>query len=354
MATRQVHKLSKKIGAAPGAMIHVGEKKVDTVSITVIEYGPEHLDIRQLTSIDQAFPFKSAPTVTWLNVVGLHEVAVLEKIGQQYRIHPLILEDALNTSKSPKIETFDDYIYILLKIIVPGQDKLMDIDQLSMILGTNFVLTFQERQADFFAPIRSRLANINGHLRKWGPDYLTCALMDVVVDNYFLVLEKMSDSIESLEDKVVSEPDHSLVKKIQMLRRDLILMRKFAWPVREVINSLIREEPALVQDRTLPYLRDIYDHVIEVVDTMEMYRDLVSNILEVYLSSLSTKLNEVMKVLTIIATFFIPLTFIVGIYGMNFEFMPELNWHYGYFMTWLVILVVSMVMFIYFKKKKWF
>lgn len=354
MPSKQVYRLSKKIGVAPGAMIHVGEKKVDQVAITVLEYGPEHLDVRQVTDIDQALPLKAAPIVTWMNVVGLHEVEVLEKIGHQYQIHPLILEDALNTGKIPKIEIFDDKVFVLLKIMVPGHNKLMEIDQLSLIVGANFVITFQERHGDFFAPIRSRFANVNGHLRKWGPDYLTYAIMDVVVDNYFLILEKMSDSIEALEEKVIGAPDHSLVKSIQLLRRDMILMRKFTWPLREVINSLIRDETALVQQRTLPYLRDIYDHVIEVMDTLEMYRDLVSNILEVYLSSLSNKLNEVMKVLTIIATFFIPLTFIVGIYGMNFEFMPELKWHYGYFFTWLIILAVSTIMLIYFKKKKWF
>jgi len=352
---RFIKKRSTKIGLPAGSMIHVGEKKVDKVSIDLIDYDIDHFESRPLLTIEDAFPFKETPTVTWLNISGLHEVDILEKIGNHYEIHPLVLEDILNTDQRPKAESYDDYFFIVLKMIRydDANEKLI-IEQVSIVQGNNFVITFQEFAGDVFQPIRERIKEGKGRLRKRSADYLTYALVDVIVDNYYLVLEKFGATIEYLEDSVIGNPNSSLVHDIHKMKSDLIFLRKSIWPLREVIGELIRDENPLIQESTFPYLRDVYDHTIQIVDTVETYRDMVTGILDIYLSGISNKMNEVMKVLTIIATIFIPLTFIAGIYGMNFEFMPELKWRWGYFIVLFVMSMIGVLMFFFFKKKKWF
>ncbi len=351
---RLTKKRSKKIGLPPGSMVHVGEKKVETARISVIDYDQQKLEVKALKSVEETLPFKKSPTVTWLNIDGLHEVNILETIGEYYSIHPLVLEDILNTDQRPKAEIFDEYIFIVFKMISynNNHDEL-DIEQLSLILGPNFVITFQEREGDVFDSIRERIQGGKGRVRKSGPDYLLYALMDVVIDNYFLVLEKLGERIENLEEEVLGNPDQSTVQAIQQMKRELIFLRRSIWPLREVIGTLIRDENPLIKKSTAPFLRDLYDHTIQVVDTIETYREMVSGILDIYLSSLSNRMNEVMKILTIIATLFIPLTFIVGVYGMNFEFMPELKWHWGYPVVWGVMIIISFFMLLYFRRKKW-
>jgi len=354
MVARFIKRKSRKTGMSPGTMVHVGERKVDQVTIAVIDYDIENIDSMVLPTIEKAFPFKDSPTITWLNITGLHDVKLLEKLGKKYQIHPLVLEDILNTDQRPKVEIFENYIFVVLKMLsFDTQKQEIEHEQISLIVGNNFVITFQEREGDVLNPIRERLKNPLGRMRKNGADYLAYTIIDVIVDHYFILLEKLGEKIEILEENVIENPDRNTVKDLQLLKRELIFLRKSIWPLREVISELTRDETPLVSSFTLPYLRDVYDHTIQVIDTVETFRDMVSGILDIYLSSLSNKMNEVMKVLTIIATIFIPLTFIAGIYGMNFEFMPELKWYWGYPLVWLVMMTILVFMLYYFRRKKW-
>jgi magnesium transporter len=289
-----------------------------------------------------------------MNVDGLHQVEILEKLGECYGLHPLVLEDILNTDQRPKMEDYGEYIYIVLKAL-DYNDKSNEIEteQISLILGSNFVFSFQEREGDTFDPIRERIRNGKGRIRSMGADYLAYALVDSIVDNYFIILEKLGEKIEFLEDKLVSHPTPETLQTIHHLRREMIFLRKAVWPLREVINSLERGESSLVKESTRLYLRDVYDHTIQTIDTIETYRDMVSGMLDIYLSSVSNRLNSVMKVLTIIATIFMPLTFLAGVYGMNFKYMPELGWRWGYPLIWLIMVGIGVLMLIFFRKKKW-
>jgi magnesium transporter len=335
-------------------MIHVGEKKVSKVLISLIDYDKENLNAHKLKRIEEAFPFKKTPTVTWLNISGLHEIKILEKLSKSFDIHPLVMEDILNTDQRPKVEVFDDYIFIVLKMLSFNQkNNEIDSEQISIVLGDNYVITFQEKEGDVFSPVRERLENPRSRLRRNNSDYLAYAIMDIIVDHYFVLLEKLGEKIEFLEENVVSNPDQQLVQEIQRMKRELIFLRNSIWPVREVISELSREESPLIKEFVIPYLRDLYDHTIQVIDTVETFRDMVSGILDIYLSSVSNKMNEVMKVLTIIATIFIPLTFLAGIYGMNFELMPELKWPWGYPLVWMIMISIFISMLFYFRKKKW-
>jgi magnesium transporter len=349
-----MRKRSKKTGLPPGSMVHVGEKKVEQVKLSVIDYDQDNIEKRDLKNVEEAFPFKDTPTVSWLNLTGLHDIEILEKIGTRYNIHPLILEDILNTDQRPKVEITDNYIFIVLKMLSYDPEKHeINAEQVSLIMGENYVITFQEREGDVFNPLRERIENGKGRIRKSGPDYLTYAIIDIIIDNYFLVLELIGEQIEYLEGNVLENPDHILVQRIQRMKRELIFLRKSTWPLREVISGITRDETSLITEVTHPYLRDLYDHTVQVIDTVETFRDMVSGILDIYLSSVSNRMNEVMKVLTIIATIFIPLTFLAGIYGMNFEYMPELKWHWSYPVLWLVMIGIFIGMLFYFRRKKW-
>jgi len=349
-----IKKASKKIGLPPGTLVHIGEKKIEKTRIRVIDYDKTQLNEMELDDIEACFPLKEKPTVTWINIDGLHEVEIIEKLGNHFDIHSLILEDILHTDQRPKIEDFESYIYIVLKMLSYDNElgEIRD-EQLSLILGKKFIISFQERAGDVFNPVRERLRAGRFQLKNRQADYLSYALIDAVVDNYFIILEKLGEQIESLEDELLSNPGPDTLQDIHRLKRKLITLRKSIWPLREVIASIERGESSLFHKSVAIYLRDVYDHTIQVIDTIETYRDMVAGMLDTYLSSVSNRMNEVMKVLTIIATIFIPLTFIAGIYGMNFEFMPELKWHWGYPVVWIVMIVLGMLMIRYFRKKKW-
>ena len=351
---RQIKRRSKKSGLPPGTLVHIGEKKAETSKITIMDYDETHSQEKEIKKIEECFIFKDKPTVTWMNVDGLHQVEILEKLGECYGLHPLVLEDILNTDQRPKMEDYGEYIYIVLKAL-DYNDKSNEIgtEQISLILGSNFVFSFQEREGDTFDPIRERIRNGKGRIRSMGADYLAYALVDSIVDNYFIILEKLGEKIEFLEDKLVSHPTPETLQTIHHLRREMIFLRKAVWPLREVINSLERGESSLVKESTRLYLRDVYDHTIQTIDTIETYRDMVSGMLDIYLSSVSNRLNSVMKVLTIIATIFMPLTFLAGVYGMNFKYMPELEWRWGYPFIWLIMAGIGVLMLIFFRKKKW-
>ncbi|MBU1614655.1 magnesium/cobalt transporter CorA [bacterium] len=351
--SRFIKKRSKKAGLPPGSLVHIGERKTEKTRITIIDYDQAQLQEKEAGSIEECFAFKDNPTVTWINIDGLHQIEIIEKMGRHFNLHSLVLEDIVNTGQRPKMEDFEDYIFIVLKMLYYDQKGGIKTEQVSLILGPNFVISFQEQEGDVFNPIRERIRKAKGRIRKMGADYLAYALMDTIVDNYFIILERLGEEIEDMEEELLTNPTTETLQKIHFLKREMILLRKSTWPLRELINGLERTESPLIQESTDVYLRDVYDHTIQVIDTVETFRDMISGMLDIYLSSISNKMNEVMKVLTIIATIFIPLTFLAGVYGMNFRYMPELEWHGGYFVVLLVMAAVGMSMVIYFRKKRW-
>ncbi|HHQ45499.1 MAG TPA: magnesium/cobalt transporter CorA [Candidatus Altiarchaeales archaeon] len=347
-------KRSAKTGLPPGSLVHVGDKKADRVLMRAIDYDRDSISEREVKRVEECLPLKDTSTVSWINVDGLHDTGVIEKLGGCFGLHPLLLEDILNTNQRPKLEDFGEYIFIVLKLLSYNRERReISSEQVSMILGGNFLLTFQETSGDCFDIVRQRIRSAKGMIRKSGPDYLAYALIDAIVDGYFNMLEVLGEDIEEVEDELVKNPGHGTLQSIHKIRRQTIALRKSVWPLREVVNSLQRDGSMLVKKPTLIYLRDVYDHTIQVIDNIETSRDIVSGMLDIYLSSLSNRLNEVMKTLTIIATIFIPLTFITGVYGMNFEHMPELGLRWSYPAVWLVMISMALVMLAYFKKQKW-
>jgi magnesium transporter len=351
---RFIRKRSEKAGLAPGTLVYVGEKKVEKVKINIFDYDETQVTEKEAATIEECFPFKDQPTVTWINIDGLHEVDIIEKLGNHFGLHPLLLEDILNTEQRPKIEESENYIFFVLKMIRIGEDDQQFItEQVSVVLGSNFVISLQEREGDVFEPVRERIRKSKWRIRKLGSDYLAYALLDAIVDNYFVVLEKIGEQIEETEQQLTENPTPQVLGHIRDLKKDMIYLRKSIWPLRELISGFERIESSLVQESTGVYLRDVYDHTIQIIDTIESYRDTISGMLDIYLSSISNRMNEVMKVLTIFASIFIPLTFVAGIYGMNFKNMPELEWHWGYFGILGVMAAIIIALLIYFKRKRW-
>ncbi len=351
---RSVKRHTKKAGSSPGTLVHIGEKKLEQTRITLIDFDEDNFQERLLETVEEAFPLRDLPTKTWINIDGLHDIDVIEKTGRHFNIHPLVLEDILNTGQRPKAEEFENVLFVVLKML--DYDKAAEkirSEQFSLVLGSNFLITFQEVPGDVFNPVRERIRKPQTRIRKSGCDYLAYTLIDAIVDHYFIILEALGDKIEDLEAELLDNPSQSTMGIIHGLKQEMIYVRKHIWPIREIINSLVKNESSLVQEQTHVYFRDVYDHTIQVMDTIESYRDILSSMLDIYLSSVSNKMNEIMKVLTIIATIFIPITFVAGIYGMNFKYMPELEWRWGYFMVWTLIVIVAGIMIGYFKKKQW-
>jgi len=347
---------SQVIGLPPGTMMHIGEQKMERVRITVIDYNEEHLEEKEIKSIEESFPFRDSPSVTWINIDGLHEADTIGKIGKHFNLHPLTLEDIVNTDQRPKIEDNDAYIFFVMKMIYNciGENTEIETEQISLAFGSNFVISFQEREGDVFNPVRDRIRKNKGRIRKAGADYLAYTLVDTVVDNYFSVLEAVSERVEAVEQSIVSNPTRETLQLIHGLKKDMILLRKSVWPLREVISSFERYESDIINKSTRVYLRDVYDHTIQIIDNIESSRDVITSMLDIYLSNMSNKTNEVMKVLTIFAAIFIPLTFIVGVYGMNFTNIPELQWKYGYIGIWCVMILVTSCLIVFFKRRRWF
>jgi len=352
---RIIKKRSVKTGLPPGSLVYVGDKRTEQANITVIEYGEGVFLEKSLKELDECFPCRDSTTVTWIDVDLVHQVDLVARIGECFGLHPLVVEDILNTDQRPKMEDFGDYLYVVLRALTcNGEKSGMETEQVSLILGPNYVISFQEKNGALFEKVRERIRAGKGRIAKSGADYLAYSLLDTVVDNYFIVLEHLGDRIETLEDALVTNPASSTLRAIHVLKRDLIFLRRSVWPLREVLNGLQREDSTLVCEATRVYLRDVYDHTIHAIDTLETFRDMISGMLDIYLSTISNRLNEVMKVLTIIATIFMPLTFISGVYGMNFQHMPELEWRWGYPAVLLFMGAVSGFMVLYFKRKKWF
>ncbi|RMF86457.1 MAG: magnesium and cobalt transport protein CorA [Nitrospinota bacterium] len=345
---------AKKAGLPPGTLVYVGEERLPDVTITLFAYDEHRLQEQEVKTVEECLPFREKPGVTWINVDGIQQVEVLEKLGAYFGLHPLVLEDIVNTEQRPKVEDFGEYLYLVLKMVqYQAERHEIVIEQVSLVLGKDFVLSFQEQAGDVFQPVRERLRSGKGRIRKMGADYLAYALVDAIVDHYFLLLENLGEQMEDLEEELITHPMPETLHTIHKLKREMLFLRRSIWPLREVISGLSRGESPLIQKTTGVFLRDVYDHTVQVIDTIETFRDMLSGMLDIYLSSVSNRLNEVMKVLTIIATIFIPLTFIAGIYGMNFKYMPELEWHWGYPVVLLLMLGIACVMLIYFRKKQW-
>jgi len=362
---RNLRPSARKAGLPPETPIHVGEQVAPDVTISIVDYDAENFSFTFLTphqAMDCA-AFRKSPSVTWLNVSGLHKIGIIEKICNDFRIHPLVLEDILNTTQRPKVDVFDDYVFIVVKMhLIAVQENFarLDLEQISFLLGANFLITFQEQKSTIFDQVCKRLADNKGRIRKMGADYLAYALIDAIIDNFFKTLEQVGEEIEALEELLITNPAPETLHKIHVLKRKMLLLRKSVWPLREVISSLQRDDLAIISPSIAIYLKDLYDHTIHIIDTVETFRDVIAGMLDIYLSSLSIRMNEIMKVLTIFTAVFIPLTLIAGIFGMNFNTakspwnMPELNWYLGYPFALALMCCVGIGMVIYFKKKKWF
>ncbi|MDP2156449.1 MAG: magnesium/cobalt transporter CorA, partial [Nitrospirota bacterium] len=306
---RTIRRRSQKAGLPPGSLVHIGRQRAEKTKITVIDYDETHFVEESFDSVDACLAFRDKPTVTWINIDGIHQTEIIEKMGACYNLHPLVLEDIQNSEQRPKIESYADYLYIVLKMLYFDEAaNAVSTEQVSLVVGQNYVISFQEGiEGDVFGHLRERLRNEKGRARKLGADYLAYSLIDAIVDNYFVILEKLGEKIELLEDRLVTNPTTTTLHDIHYLKREMIYLRKAVWPLREVISILSRSDSDIVQESTRIYLRDVYDHTIQVIDTVESYRDMVSGMLDIYLSSVSNRLNAVMKVLTIIATIFMPL-----------------------------------------------
>jgi len=347
-------KRSVKSGLPPGSLVHIGDASNKAVQISVIGYAPDEIEEHQFEQIDQYLDNPCNSPVVWVNVEGVHDVELIRALGEKHTFHPLVLEDIVNTVQRPKIEDYGGYLFIVLKMLRPTEEGGFSSEQISFILGADYLFTFQEGiTGDAFDSVRDRIRSSKGKIRGMGVDYLAYALIDAIVDGYFTVLEGFGERMVDVEEDLTLTPDQSSLHLLIGMKKEIIYLRKAVWPLREAISFLERGDSDLLQDATRVYFRDVYDHTVQVIDTVETYRDLLSGMLDLYLSSISNRTNEVMKFLTVIGTIFMPLTFLVGVYGMNFKFFPELEWKYGYFLLWGVMVAVALQMVSYFRKKRW-
>ncbi len=354
MASHKRIKVSKKAGLPPGAILHVGSQKTQKNTIDLISYNEQDLIETSQTDFEKIIPFiKEEKKIHWLNIDGLHNLQLIENTCNHFNLHPLNIEDILNTQHHPKLEEHDEYLLFTLKTLGNIENDIPVYEQISIALGKNFVITFLEKESELFNRIKERLRT-NGTVRKRKADYLFYRIVDTVVDSYYIVLDNISDRMEQLEESVYSNANTRTLHEIQYLKKDLLTFRKSIYPVREGIGKILKEESEIVEKRTLRYFADVYDHTIHIAETLETNRDLAAGISDMYITTINYRMNEVIKVLTVISTIFIPLTFIVGVYGMNFDFMPELHWKWGYAAIMLFMLAISLWMIFYMRRKKWF
>ena len=345
---------ANKTGLAPGTIVYVGNKAKKDLFIDVFDYNKDYLDEKQLKNIEEAFTYENKETITWINVNGLNHVNEIEKLGKDFELHPLIIEDIANTKQRPKLDEHEEYVFVVLKMLYFDQEQNLKFENISFVQGSNYLLSFQESDGDVFDSVRERLRNSKGRVRSQGADYLLYALMDAIVDNYFNLMEVMGEKIEELEENLFEEKSNNdLIQEIHNLKREILRIRRAVYPLRDVVNRMDKVEASLVTEKTQLYLRDLYDHVIQVSESIDIQRELIWSLMDMYMTTISNRMNEVMKVLTIMATIFIPLTFIAGVYGMNFENIPELKFQYGYFVLWGIMVVVFLGMLYYFKRREW-
>jgi len=351
---RLVRRVVKKPGAPPGTLIHTGDKKVEQVRVRFLDYDAEQLNEAELADIGGCLPFKDSPTMSWVNVDGLHDVDLIRQLGDHFGWHPLVLEDIVSVGQRSKLEEYDGHVFVVLPMLSWDEDLQQVVqEQLGLILGERYVFTFQERVGDVFEGVRERLRNARGRIRNRGSDYLAYALMDAVVDHYFHVVERIGDVAEDLEGQVLTDPRQQTMHQLHVLKRELLTVRRSVWPLREMLASLVRADDEVFQDETLVFMRDVHDHAVQVAETVDALRDVVSGAVELYMSTVGYRANEVMKMLTIMASIFIPLTFFAGLYGMNFEYMPELHWRWAYPTLLVALAAMAGGMVAFFKRKGW-
>ncbi|MCX7548577.1 magnesium/cobalt transporter CorA [Xanthomarina sp. F1114] len=354
MAKKRTNKYKKHIKQSPGSIIYTGENPTDQLFINVYDYGPDFINKFELKSVKDSFNFKNTKSVSWINLNGLNHIQEIESLGKHYNLHPLVIADIANTSQRPKIDVYDDYIFIILKMLYYDENENIKIEQISFILGTNYVLTFQEVEGDVFDNVRERLHVSSGRLRTHEADYLLYALIDAIVDHYYIVNETMGNKVEDLEDLLFNgESTDDLGLQVLKLKKEVLKVRRAIFPIREIIGRLEKNENTLIKPNSVQYYGDISDHIIQLSDSIEIYREMIWSLMDMYMTTINNKMNEVMKVLTIMSTIFIPLTFIAGIYGMNFDNIPELHYKYSYYILWGVMIIIFFGMMYYFKKKKW-
>lgn len=345
---------SDKIGLEPGSLVHVGDVHHSDSCITLVDYSTTHYEVRTIDSLQDIMAYRDRKSVTWVMVEGLADASIVESIGQHFNIHPLVLEDILNTHQRPKLEEHEDYLFVVLKSLLPTEGEFTVIhEQVSLLIFEDFVFTFKEKADTLLAPVIKRLENSRGRIRSMGSDYLMYAVLDTIIDLNFDIMDQLEETLISIEDEIFALPTPELLEKLHEIKLEVIRMRRFVSPTRDLMAGLLRSESELIDPNTRIFLRDVHDHLLRIIESIETHREIISSLLEIYLSSISSKLNEVMKVLTVFSSVFIPLTFITGIYGMNFESMPELKWAWGYPAIWMVFIVTSGSLFLYFKRKGW-
>ncbi|WP_282089109.1 magnesium/cobalt transporter CorA [Aquimarina algiphila] len=347
-------KLAKSFGKAPGTVVYIGEKEHLSTKIEIHDYTKDSYKITETDNIEDAFVFKGNDHTSWININGLSHTKEITRIGEFYGLHPLLLEDIVNTNQRAKIEEYETHIFLVLKMMYFNKKQEFTVEHISIVLGKGYVITFQESEEDIFDPLRSRISNSKSRIRNSSSDYLGYSLLDAVFDNYFVVIEHLGDKVELLEDELFNEKTNSnITQDIQSLKREILRIRRSVLPLREVIGRIIKSETDLIQEKNKDYFRDLYDHIIHVHENIDVYREMIWGLMDMYMTTISNKMNGIMKVLTIISTIFIPLTFIVGVYGMNFEYIPELKWKYSYYVLWGIMFLLFLALLIFFRKKKW-
>lgn len=344
--------IAENVHTPPGTAIHVGERKMEATKLVYTTYNNSEIDRKNLNEIDEFMNDRQENKVKWLNVIGLHDTDLIQELCQALNIHPLVIEDIVDTGQAIKFEEYGDYLFVNTKSIIFNEEGELDTEQISFLLFENQLVSFQESESEIFRPLIKQLAD-GTYIRKNDADDLLYGLLDNVVDHYFLIMEKVGDEIDAVEDELLDNPTEEVLHKTYTLKRDLVFIRNTLWPMRNVVSALSRNEFDLIDEKTTRYFRDIYDHVVQMIDITETYRDISSGMLDTYLSSISNKTNDVMKILTIYSTIFIPLSFLAGVYGMNFKNMPELDWKYSYPLFWVISTVITIGMLIFFKKKDW-
>lgn len=354
MAKKRTQDYKKHVGQIPGTLVYTGRKSDKDFHVECFDYTKEDVEETILLNIEDAVNYKETDSVTWINVDGLKYTDEIETIGKLYNLHPLVLEDIVNTTQRPKIDEYEDYLFVVLKMLYYDKDEQIIIEQVSLVLGKNYVLTFQESEGDVFGPIRDRLRYNKGRIRGMKSDYLLYTLIDAVVDNYFSIIETLGNKIEDLETELFTGQTRENINiEVQQLKREILKVRRAIFPLRDIINRIEKGDHPFIYKRTITYYRDIYDHLIQVSENIDVYREMIWSLMDMYMTTISNRMNEVMKVLTIIATIFIPLTFIAGVYGMNFEYIPELDYKYSYPILWCIMILLFLAMLYYFKRKKW-
>ena len=352
---RFVRRALKKPGLPPGTVVHTGPKSEERVRISYLDFDAQNLTERaDVRDVSVLWGLCDSPTASWVNVDGLHDTALIERIGERFGIHPLVLEDIAHVGQRPKLEEYDEYLYVVLyQLEWHGDEEMVVEEQISLVIGSNYVFSFQERPGDDFDPIRERLRTGKGKLRERGSDHLAYALIDATVDNYFTILHRIGSATEQVELELLEEPGQDTMRKLQQIKREMLVVRRAIWPLRDVLATLMRTESALITEDTRVYLRDVHDHAVQVLESVETLRDVVGGMIDLYLSQVALRTNEAMKVLTVMASIFIPLTFIVGVYGMNFDFMPELHTRWGYPAVWAFMISTAVGLLLWFKKRGW-